>query len=549
MRSDNREVKPWLTLMQVFAVALLTINTVAADTNYVVGIDRNYFVRAIDWVDTGPETRVLVLTYPSTDQPHIREGCTVNFYSLALRPGLESMQLVPLVENYCGHRLEESGRLLANGDAVLLMDDRVETFRPGTGRIAGWSLAEVPELQRYPSAITHDIRTIDVYPDGSVVFASGFPRARGDIETPSAVVAGLSQTGDLQWEYIFDERGVQLAPMDIWATADGGALLHVRASPMRGAGMPDGVAPAGMPDSEHRLYRMSASGRVSEPVVIAETRISTAPVELPDITVDPEGYRAALNAAVNASVYNSYSAGQLVGHARPDGSIDLLLGRGTKEVRVVRIDPEGRAVLDEVLTEDIQTEQHRRWQDGFITGDVLTIFGTLGLKETRLPQGYASSLDLGSKQLSTKLAPLEGPGLEAAINARDAERRFLEHDPSQQPQLIARLAANPLLVSVIHRNRKQALQITEVDDTLQSYPPVKETSAAVLPNSSTVDPARAFTECDCSCETLSSMKLRSDYLKAESKTTGQPPPIDELMLMSQCFIRCQQNMMACMQQR
>ena len=176
----------------------------------------------------------------------------------------------------------------------------------------------------------------------------------------------------------------------------------------------------------------------------------------------------------------------------------------------------------------------------------MTIFGTLGLQETRLPQGYASQLDLTSQQLTTRLAPLEGPGLEAAIQARDAERRFLEHDPAQQAQLLARLDGKPLLVSLIKRSRKQALQLTEVDDSLQTYPPV---STERSPTSATASPPGEFTRCDCSCETLSSMQLRSDYLKAESKTTGQPPPIDELMRMSQCFVRCQQSMMACAQQR
>ncbi len=542
MRPYNRILaRPPSLMLLAAVVSFLIYGSASAATGYVVDIDRNFFVRAIDWVEDGSKTRVLVLTYPGTDQPHIREGCTANFYSLELRSGLENSQLVPVAANYCGHRLDQSGRILENGDALFFVDDRVETFRPGTGRIGSWSFSDVAELQRHPPSVTRDVRHIDAYSDGSIVFASGFPAARGDFDTPSAVVAGLSQEGELRWEYILAERGIRLVVTDVWATADGGALLHVLARPMRGAEVPEGTA-----SSENRLYRISAAGGISTPLVIASTPRWTGPAELPDMTTDPEGYRAAINAAVEASVSTTYTDGQLVGHAGPDGSVDLLLGVGTREVRVVRIDARGDAVLDRTLTEEIQTKDRHRWQDGFIKGDVVTIFGTLGLKETRLPQGYASSLDLSSQQLTTRLAPLEGPGLEAAIQARDAERRFLEHDPAQQAQLLARLGGKPLLISLIKRNRLQALQLTEVDDSLQSYPPVSTEPPAL---SATDSPPDEFTRCDCSCGTLSSMQRRSDYLKAESKATGQPPPVTEVMRMSQCFVRCQQAMMACMQQR
>ena len=261
------------SLLLSVALSFLMVDPASAGTDYIVDIDRNFFVQAIDWVETGSATRVLVLTYPGTDQPHISEGCTANFYSLEVHPGLKNSRLLPLATNYCGHRLDQSGRILENGDALLLIDDRIETFRPGRGRIGSWPLSDIAALQRHHPSVTRDVRIIDAYVDGSIVLASGFPRARGDIETPSAVIAGLSQDGKLRWEHILAERGVLLSPRDIWATADGGALIHVLARPMRGAGMPEGIAPAGMADSENRLYRLSPAGGISAPAVIASTRI------------------------------------------------------------------------------------------------------------------------------------------------------------------------------------------------------------------------------------------------------------------------------------
>lgn len=41
--------------------------------------------------------------------------------------------------------------------------------------------------------------------------------------------------------------------------------------------------------------------------------------------------------------------------------------------------------------------------------------------------------------------------------------------PGQQPQILARLAGKPLMISSIKRNQKEALQLTEVDTDLQSY--------------------------------------------------------------------------------
>lgn len=539
-------------LVTLVAGALLQFAAIAtASTDYAVNIDRNFFVRAIDWTVTGAGASVLVLTYPALNQPHIREGCTVNFYVLEVTPSLETTELRRVAENYCGHRLDESGRLLDTGDVVLLIDDRVETWRPGVGQVAGWPLSDVQQLQRRHPSLTRNVRHIDVHGNGFVALSSGFPRARGDVETPSAVIAGLSLDGTLRWEHVFAEPGVQLSTREIWATADGGALLHVSASPMRGPGYPDGVAPADMADREDRLYRFSAAGEFSEPAVIASLKRPDEPAALPDMNEDPEGYRKALNRTIDSLSHDSETVGRVFAHSRPDGNIDLLLGGDSKEVRIIRVDVRGKIILDENLAEAMNMEDRPRWQYGYVTGDAVTVFGALGLKETRLPQGYASRFDLESQRVTTRLAPLEGPGLEAAINVRDSEQRLLEHNPSQQPQLLAMLAGKPLMVSTMIRSRKQGLQLAEVDDSLQSYPvqqaesekpqrPPQPTTLPALP------PMVSPGECDCSCEALTAMRESAEALQSEAKATGRPPPVNEFMRVSQCMMRCQAQVAACM---
>jgi len=532
-----------------------------ANTDYLVNIDRNYFVRAIDWIDTSAGTSVLVLTFPDINQPHIREGCAVNFYVLKVTPRLKSTELLPVAENYCGHRLEESGRLLANGDVVLLVEGNVETWRPGVGRISGWVIADVNALERHHPAATRSLRVIDVFTDGNIAYAGGLPRARGDAETPSAIIAGLSPDGTLRWDHVFAEPGVDLVSQDIWATADGGALLLVTANPMRGPGYPDGVAPPDMAGSETRLYRFSATGEVAAPVVIHREKIFREPTDLPDRETDPEGYYAAINRAIEETAFDDAVGGEIIGHARADGSVDLLLGGGKRRVRILRIDAGGKIALDEEPAYTAEELDRPRWHDGIVADDAVTLFGTVGLKETRLPQGYASRYDMQSKQWTTRLAPLEGPGLEAAINVRDSEQRFLEHNPSQSPQLLAMLAGRPLMVSMMMRSRKQALQFTVVDEELQTYAVAgSDTTSSRRKSSSSPGPGSPSTPsgpaptlttepCTCSCEYLAKLQEQGEALKDWAKANDQPAPADEFMRISQCFVSCQQQVMACARQR
>jgi hypothetical protein len=167
--------------------------------------------------------------------------------------------------------------------------------------------------------------------------------------------------------------------------------------------------------------------------------------------------------------FELYSFGQIVGHARDDGSVDLLLGRGTRKARLVRIDKTGHKVLDRTLTDAMRTREHP-WQDGYATDQAVFLFGAIGLKATRLPQGFVRRFDLKTGSLETRLAPLVGPGLEASIAARDEERQHLEDDPAQDPQILARIADSPLMISSVNRSGRRALQLTEVTDQLAAAP-------------------------------------------------------------------------------
>ncbi|MBT8443985.1 MAG: hypothetical protein KJO13_04530, partial [Gammaproteobacteria bacterium] len=101
-------------------------------------------------------------------------------------------------------------------------------------------------------------------------------------------------------------------------------------------------------------------------------------------------YREALNRYVESAGREvSYTDGQLVGQARPDGSVDLLLGRGTRDIRITRIDSTGKMVFDETLTEPMDSKERPPRRDGFIDGNAVTVFGELGLKEKRLQRVQA----------------------------------------------------------------------------------------------------------------------------------------------------------------
>ncbi len=438
--------------------------------------DRNARINVRDARINGSGTTVLYSTRPEEGQPHWKQKCTMNFYLLKLQAGLPSAQPELLTENYCpsgallGFSVSAfSAALLANGDVLINGEKQMEIWRPGAGIIKAWSLSDIdlPQGSGNGNILTNIAR------DGNIVLARPYLRQRNDTQTPSAIVLGLTSEGATRWRLKLDKPGVQLDVMEIWADAKGGALLHVRANPMSGSGLPDVQAPAGaIISSQNRLYRISAKGELMAPIVIASFQLldfSNPPPPLPDMTEDPEGYQAGLIRMQSLTKTESIAYGETVVHPLDDGSMDVLIGRSSRKARFLRIGPDGSTLLDISFDQTLEQEGLTNWTDFSSSQNQLILFGALGTRKDRLNQGFISWIDIPDGGIVTRLAPLSKLGLEAARNADNEQVQNLEHNPTQRPQMLTSLAGKPLTVSLIYQSRRVALQLDEGNEELAVY--------------------------------------------------------------------------------
>jgi hypothetical protein len=461
----------------VLLVATLAQPPAGAAGITIENTDRNNAIEILDALPEESGARILYATQPVLGQAHQAERCAVNFYLLKLAPGLADAKPQLLTRDYCFH-FGMTGRLLENGDVLILAGANVEIWRPGAGRVGGWQIGSLGPAGRSgggPDA-PEGMRTA-VARNGDAVLAMPYLRKRNDFSTPSGVVVRVSREGKTLWTRELDETGVLLSVIDAWAAKDGGAWLHVNARAMEGSRLPGVDAPPGAQVvGQNRLYRLGAKGEVAAAVVLATDQMqdfSAPPPAMPDPGTDPEAFQAALQAALAQSEELTqgkfYGYGDIVGHARSDGGLDLLAGRRADEAELIRIGPAGEVLMRTSLSEAMTAEGLRDWIDFSVDDREILLYGTLGTRQHRLSQGYLSRIDLDSGEAVTRLVPLSELGLEEAQQAGDEEVQYLENNPAQRGRLLTSLSGRPLTVSLVYRSRRQAIQLDEGTDQLLVY--------------------------------------------------------------------------------
>jgi len=443
--------------------------------------DRNKLIEILDVSSGESDAIVLYSTRPQRGQPHSSERCTTNFYLLRLSRGLRGVQPSLLAENQCA-RGAGNASLLANGDMLLLAGDQVETWRLGEGRVSQWSFGAVDVLQGRWNELNGDGAAVDVGTDGNLVFAKGYYRKRNDSQTPSGMVVGLDSEGKTRWRLELNEPGVLLGILEAWVTPDGGALLHLLARSMDdGTAIPGADAPEGsLVISQNRLYRLSASGEPTAPIVIASFQMMdfSNPVAAPDMATDPEGFQAFLEGSTDQTRTDAWAAGDVIARPGPNGAMDVLLGARSREARMLRVGKRGEVLLDADLTTVMEQEGLPPWVDFSIDNNDVMLFGSLGTRQNRLPQGYVSRIELPDGPAVTRLAPMSELGLEEARAAGDEELQYLENNPSQQPQRLTLLGDHPVTISLVWRSRRQVIQIDEIDEQSLVYTEARDERTA-----------------------------------------------------------------------
>jgi len=463
------------------AIALLSISfagPAAWAGTVVTNQDRNLVIRVQDAIVDGDRTKIAFDTTPDITQAHAAEACAANVYVIDATPGLPASRPLLTTENFCG-RSAMLVRLLTNGDVVVIAGDRVERWTPGRGRAADWDLGDASELADRFAEINDGTTPIDITRGGDVIVAKTLPRTRNDTSSPSLLVLAYSTDGSLRWQRELGAPGVMLGAMDVRAAVDGGVWLHAVAQPLGAASLPSADAPPGMiVMRENRLYRLSASGTPVGEVALASTTMPdpSAPAPSADNIADIQAFLQRSLAAQEPASTAGYTEGEVVIRPR-DGGVELLMGRSARNARLLRLDDVGRVILDVALTESMQGQGLSSWQDFAIADNDLLLYGVTSTPANRLPQGYLSTIDLATMRATTRLAPLNAAGLEAARAARDSEVRLLQDNPAQTAELLTELAGEPLVVSRIQVAGRPALQLNVIDAESESLTPTRSERA------------------------------------------------------------------------
>ena len=102
------------------------------------------------------------------------------------------------------------------------------------------------------------------------------------------------------------------------------------------------------------------------------------------------------------------------------------------------------------------------------------LYGVVGTRANRLPQGYISRINTKTSNVRTQLVPFNTMGMQEARNARDEQVQNLEHNPSQEAVLLGSLDGKPLLISLIRMAKRPAIQVDEGTASLPGYDPSQQ---------------------------------------------------------------------------
>lgn len=458
---------------------LLLLPPLSATAATITNTDRNLNIRVDDAREYDGGTRLLYHTMPDITQAHVSEKCATNFYIVDLKPGLTNVQPQALAENYCAH-IGFSGTITDSGDVVIVANDRVETWRPGTGNIGIWELSAGEWEAGYGRTVNSDNIIYDVSHSGELLVWRMLPRKRNDTTSPSGTVVRFAANGEPLWKKELHTPGVLLSVTRLWASADGGALLLVAASPLKGGQLADVEPPAGsVVGQQDRLYRLDATGAIVGQIALTTYKMPdpSKPMEMPDLSTigsNPDAFKAILERQQSMSQIENVD--QIAARTSADGRVHVLFRRGSSNKA-----REGTAHLasqsDGTFSEEfslqaaLDDQALRTWVDfDYKDGNVL-LYGVVGTRANRLPQGYISHIDSRTGNVQTQLVPLNPMGLQEARNARDEQVQNLEHNPGQDAVMLGSLNGNPLLISLTRMAKRPSLQVDEGTAALPAYDP------------------------------------------------------------------------------
>lgn len=454
-------VRRWLCVFMV----LFSIPVVAAE-NTLISNDSNSRIVVENAVVKGDETTLLFYTYPYLGDPGSGKPCPLNYYSVKLRPGLPSTRADVVAKAVCGAGLFQKSRLLDNGDTLIIIRDRLERWRAGE-RLKSQTFSSIDAVSQL--GVTTDKtggQFYDISPDGDVVLLIQVP-GRGynrEIYSGSAMImSSLKPDGKRRWEERFSGDPTLNTVEQIWAASGGSALLHLS------------YLASGLGSVSTQLHFIDTGGSRKS----FELNKTEAPLDIEKMSnLTQEDLQKFFEQQRKAK---PESIKKLDAVARADGGFDALFQRkggeeGRAGVFLYRIGPDGSLMSETALGNHITEHGLDQWVDFYVQGQQLVllskVFATqagIQAKRKGWSQNVVSRVDLRTGAPVTRLIPLDQRYLEAAMNAGDEQRQYLDGLPGGDAALLTTLAGVPLSASVGSISHRPTLRIYEVTDQLALY--------------------------------------------------------------------------------
>jgi len=432
--------------------------------------DTNSWLVVENAVVRGSETTVFFLTRPDIRDPEARNPCPLNYYSVTLRAGLPAAKPVVIAKGVCGGTSQKS-RLLDNGDALIIIHDRLERWRAGeqTGSQTFSSMDAVSKL-----GVTTDMmggQFYDISSEGDITLliqSGGNSYDRNEYGASSMVMSGLKPNGQLRWEERFTDDSTLTTVDRVWSAPGGSALLYFS------------TIANGLSDIASQLYFINASGTKT----LFELNNTGAPFDLNQFTNTSQqnmSHEEALKQLAQQKKSPSESIEKLQAVARSDGGFDVLFHRESGEEGreghfLYRTGSDGTLLSEISLGNQISEHGLERWFDFYVEGEQLLLLSSAPVTQKvvknvkrKWGQNIVSWIDLDTGTPTPRMIPLDERYLEAALNAGDEGQQYLDGKPGSAPVLLTTLGDKPLVVSVGSISHRQVLRLHEADEQLKVY--------------------------------------------------------------------------------
>ena len=495
-----------LTLSFCFFMVLFSTNVIAAGNTLTPG-DSNSRITVENAVIDGNETTVFFFTWPYLGDPGSGKPCSLNYYSVTLKPGLPSANADVVAKGVCGGLFQKS-RLLDNGDALIIVRDRLERWRGGE-KINSLTFSSIDAVSKL--GVTTDMMGGQFYSisqNGDIVLliqSGGQGYDRDEYRGSSMVMSGLKPDGSRRWEEKFSGDPTLNTVEQIWAAPDGSALLHLS------------FLASGLASVASQLHFISVDGSRKS----IEINKIEEPLDIQSMSnMSSEDTQKFFEQQRNSK---PESIKKLSAFARADGGFDVLFYRkGGEEGReghfLYHIGSDGSLISEISLANQIEDHGLENWFDFYVSGNNVVllsrVFATqhgVQAKRKGWSQNVVSWIDLDTGAPTSRLIPLDTRYLEAAMNAGDAGMQYLDGLPGGEPALLTVLGGVPLVVSVGMVSKRPALRFNEATDQLMGYTEAYEKKQAKLAKEESRKQRKA------------SKEARKQHLPSQPAATPQDP--------------------------